>query len=82
DYAVQIPTIRKIRQAMGRVVRSPADYGVRILLDGRFTTDSPNKFRKFSVFEVFPPEEREEFIDVSPEKVKYSLLNFFQDNRT
>jgi DNA excision repair protein ERCC-2 len=81
DYAVQIPTIRKIRQAMGRVVRSPADYGVRILLDGRFTTDSPNKFRKFSVFEVFPPEEREEFIDVSPEKVKYSLLNFFQDNR-
>jgi DNA excision repair protein ERCC-2 len=82
DYAVQIPTIRKIRQAMGRVVRSPADYGVRILLDGRFLTDSPKKFGKFSVFEVFPPEEREEFIDVEPEKVKYSLLNFFQDNRT
>ncbi len=82
DYAVQIPTIRKIRQAMGRVVRSPADYGVRILLDGRFLTDAPRKFGKFSVFEVFPPEEREEFINVEPEKVKYSLLNFFQDNRT
>jgi DNA excision repair protein ERCC-2 len=82
DFAVQIPTIRKIRQAMGRVVRSPADYGVRILLDGRFLTDAPRKFGKFSVFEVFPPEEREEFINVEPEKVKYSLLNFFQDNRT
>lgn len=82
DYAVQIPTIRKIRQAMGRVVRSPNDYGVRILLDGRFMTEAPGKFGKFSVFEVFPPEERDEFIDVDPEKVKYSLLNFFQDNRT
>lgn len=82
DYAVQIPTIRKIRQAMGRVVRSPNDYGVRVLLDGRFMTEAPSKFGKFSVFEVFPPEERDEFIDVDPAKVKYSLLNFFQDNRT
>ncbi|WP_094227095.1 ATP-dependent DNA helicase [Methanolobus psychrotolerans] len=80
EYAVQVPAIRKIRQAMGRVVRSPTDYGVRILLDGRFTTDAPKKFGKFSVFEIFPPEEREEFINVEPEKVKYSLMNFFQDN--
>jgi len=80
EYAVQVPTVRKIRQAMGRVVRSPMDYGVRILLDGRYLTDAPAKFGKFSVFEAFPPEEREEFIDVEPEKVKYSLMNFFQDN--
>lgn len=80
EYAVQVPTIRKIRQAMGRVVRSPVDYGVRILVDGRFTTSAPKKFGKFSVFEIFPPEEREEFIDVEPQKVKYSLMNFFQDN--
>ncbi|TQD26775.1 ATP-dependent DNA helicase [Methanolobus vulcani] len=80
EFAVQVPTIRKIRQAMGRVVRSPVDYGVRILLDGRFTTEAPKKFGKFSVFEMFPDDEREEFIDVVPEKVKYSLMNFFQDN--
>ena len=80
EFAVQVPTIRKIRQAMGRVVRSPFDYGVRILLDGRFTTEAPKKFGKFSVFEMFPDDEREEFIDVDPEKVKYSLMNFFQDN--
>lgn len=80
EFAVQVPTIRKIRQAMGRVVRSPDDYGVRILLDGRFTTEAPKKFGKFSVFEMFPDDERNEFIDVEPEKVKYSLMNFFQDN--
>ncbi|MFA0821632.1 MAG: ATP-dependent DNA helicase [Methanomethylovorans sp.] len=80
DYAVQIPTIRKIRQAMGRVVRSPMDYGVRILLDGRFLTDSRQRYGKFAVFEIFPPDEKEEFIDVQPEKVKFSLMNFFEDN--
>ncbi|WP_407355340.1 ATP-dependent DNA helicase [Methanolobus sp. WCC5] len=80
EYAVQVPTIRKIRQAMGRVVRSPLDHGARILLDGRFTTEAPKKFGKFAVFEIFPDEEREEFIDVEPDKVKYSLMNFFQDN--
>ncbi|MGD9779438.1 ATP-dependent DNA helicase [Methanomethylovorans sp.] len=80
DYAVQIPTIRKIRQAMGRVVRSPMDHGVRILLDGRFLTDSRQRYGKFAVFEIFPPDEREEFVDVQPEKVKFSLMNFFQDN--
>lgn len=80
DYAVQIPTIRKIRQAMGRVVRSPTDYGARILIDGRFLTESPQKFGKFAVYPVFPEDERKEFIDVEPEKIKYSLMNFFMDN--
>ncbi|MGP8320565.1 MAG: ATP-dependent DNA helicase [Methanosarcinaceae archaeon] len=80
DYAIQIPTIRKIRQAMGRVVRSPDDYGVRILLDGRFLTDSKKRFGKFSVFGVFPDDERTEFVDVEAGKVKYSLMNFFMDN--
>ncbi|AGB48355.1 DNA helicase, Rad3 [Methanomethylovorans hollandica DSM 15978] len=80
DYAVQIPTIRKIRQAMGRVVRSPMDHGVRILLDGRFLSESRQRYGKFAVFEIFPPDEREELVDVQPEKVKFSLINFFQDN--
>jgi len=34
EYAIEIPTIRKVRQALGRVVRSPDDYGARVLLDG------------------------------------------------
>ncbi|AEH61807.1 DEAD_2 domain protein [Methanosalsum zhilinae DSM 4017] len=80
EYAVQIPTIRKIRQAMGRVVRSPSDYGARILLDGRFLTDSKKRFGKFSVFKEFPPEEQKEIVDVELDKMKNSLMNFFMEN--
>lgn len=79
DYAIEIPTIRKVRQALGRVVRSPSDYGVRILLDGRYTSTSAKKLGKYSVFNIFPDEERAEIVDVAPERVKYSLINFFND---
>ncbi|MBU4223520.1 MAG: DEAD/DEAH box helicase family protein [Euryarchaeota archaeon] len=77
DYAIEIPTIRKVRQALGRVVRSPTDYGVRVLLDGRYTSTSAKKLGKYSVFNIFPEEERAEIIDVEPERVKYSVMNFF-----
>jgi len=79
DYAILTPTIRKIRQAMGRVIRSPTDYGARILLDARYTTNSPRRMGKYSVFKNFPPQEREEIIDVEPPNIKYALLNFFKD---
>jgi len=81
EYAIEIPTIRKVRQALGRVVRSPDDYGARILLDGRYTSASEKRYGKYSVFKFFPEEERNEIIDVEPEKVKYSLMNFFNDIR-
>ena len=58
EYAVQVPTIRKVRQAMGRVVRSPTDFGVRILMDSRYQGSLMKKLGKFSVFQYFPPEER------------------------
>ncbi|MCZ7398989.1 MAG: ATP-dependent DNA helicase [Candidatus Methanoperedens sp.] len=81
DYAIEIPTIRKVRQALGRVVRSPSDYGVRVLLDGRYTSSSVKRWGKYSVFNIFPEEERNEIVDVEPERVKYSLMNFFNDIR-
>jgi len=81
EYAIEIPTIRKVRQAIGRVVRSPGDYGARVLLDGRYTSTSVKRYGKYSVFKFFPDEERAEIIDVEPERVKYSLMNFFNDIR-
>lgn len=81
EYAIEIPTIRKVRQALGRVVRSPEDYGARVLLDGRYTSTSIKRWGKYSVFKFFPEEERAEIIDVEPERVKYSLMNFFNDIR-
>ncbi len=76
-YAVEIPTIRKTRQAVGRVVRGPDDYGVRILADRRYTTADMGKY---SVRNAFPPEEREELLDIDPTKLKFAMLNFYGDH--
>ena len=78
-YGVLYPTIRRIRQANGRVVRSPDDYGMRILIDHRFTSASVEDMKRFSVFMEFPEDERQEFVDIKPDKVKYSMMNFFGD---
>ncbi|AZQ15718.1 ATP-dependent DNA helicase [Halorubrum sp. PV6] len=76
-YAVEIPTIRKTRQAIGRVVRGPDDFGVRILADRRYTAADMGKY---SVRSAFPPEEREELLDLQPEKLKFAMLNFYGDH--
>ena len=77
ECAVQVPTIRKVRQAMGRVVRSPEDFGVRILLDSRFQGSQMRRLGKFSVFQYFPVEERKEFIDLVPMDVENFIGDFF-----
>jgi len=78
-YAVEIPTIRKTRQALGRVLRSPEDFGVRVLLDERYTAGSEHDMGKYSVHDTFPPHERDEMVDIGPQKLKFAMLNFYQD---
>jgi len=78
-YAVEIPTIRKTRQALGRVVRSPEDFGARILLDARYTERAEIEMRDYAVRGTFPPEERAEMVDVDPAKLKFAMLNFYGD---
>jgi DNA excision repair protein ERCC-2 len=78
-YAVEIPTVRKTRQALGRVVRSPTDYGVRVLIDERYTHENRVELGDYSVYPAFPPEERSEHIDVEPDKLKIGMLNFYSD---
>ncbi|SDJ18991.1 DNA excision repair protein ERCC-2 [Halovenus aranensis] len=78
-YAVEIPTVRKTRQALGRVVRSPEDFGARILLDARYTERAEIEMPEYAVRGTFPPEERNEMIDVDPAKLKFGLLNFYGD---
>jgi len=77
EFAVQVPTIRKVRQALGRVVRSPEDFGVRILLDSRYQGSQVRKLGKFSVFDYFPPEEKKEFVDIAPRDVRNVVEDFF-----
>jgi DNA excision repair protein ERCC-2 len=77
SYAVEIPTVRKTRQALGRALRGPEEIGARILLDRRYTAADMGKY---SVRETFPADEREELLDVKPGKLRYALLNFFEDH--
>ncbi len=79
EYAVEIPTIRKTRQALGRVIRSPDDFGVRVLVDKRYTETGQREMGKYSVRGTFPPEERAEMLDLQPEKLKFAMLNFYSD---
>ncbi|KAA9399417.1 ATP-dependent DNA helicase [Haloarcula sp. CBA1130] len=78
-YAVEIPTVRKTRQALGRVVRSPDDFGARILLDKRYTEAAEMEMHDYAVRGTFPTEERREMVDIGPEKLKFAMLNFYQD---
>ncbi|MFB6310810.1 MAG: ATP-dependent DNA helicase, partial [Salinirussus sp.] len=48
-YGVEVPTIRKTRQALGRVIRSPTDFGVRVLLDGRYTERAAAETPRYAV---------------------------------
>lgn len=80
EYAVEIPTIRKTRQALGRVLRSPEEIGVRALLDARYTERGRREMGKYGVRETFPEEERAELLDVAPEKLKFAMLNFYSDH--
>jgi DNA excision repair protein ERCC-2 len=79
-YAVEIPTVRKTRQALGRVIRAPGEVGVRALLDRRYTAAGRESMGEYSVHDTFPPEERSELVDVAPEKLRYALLNFFGEH--
>ncbi|WP_135823489.1 ATP-dependent DNA helicase [Halorussus ruber] len=80
EYAVEIPTIRKTRQALGRVIRAPEDFGVRVLVDKRYTEAGAKEMGKYSVRDTFPVEERGEMLDVAADKLKFAMLNFFTDN--
>ncbi|MFB6197466.1 MAG: helicase C-terminal domain-containing protein, partial [Halobacteriaceae archaeon] len=79
QYAIEIPTVRKTRQAMGRILRSPEDIGVRLLLDRRYTARHRDSMGKYSVRDSFPSKEREEIVDIDSDKVRYALSNFFTD---
>ncbi len=68
-YALTIPAVRKARQAIGRVIRSPEDVGVRVLLDERYARDSWDSVRP-----LLPDDS--EFQPVSPDMLSLGLERF------
>jgi DNA excision repair protein ERCC-2 len=71
-YAVQVPAVRKARQAFGRVLRGHDEVGTRLLLDERYAPDAPR-----SVADALAPGEREEFRTVSPDMLELALERFW-----
>ena len=62
DYALTVPAVRQVRQAIGRVLRGPEEHGVRILVGERYLPDKPR-----SVAPFFSEQERTEFRRLTPE---------------
>ncbi|WGI17399.1 ATP-dependent DNA helicase [Methanonatronarchaeum sp. AMET-Sl] len=78
-YGVEVPTVRKVRQAIGRAVRSPTDKASRVLLDKRYTPSSSRNMGKYSFYTSLPKELREEIKEVRPEEVGSTINSFFSD---
>jgi len=73
ELVLGIPTVRKVRQAIGRVIRSPSERGVRLLIDSRYT---PGGYR--SVEDHLSSHEQEEFTKVHPDRLQETLQQFWE----
>ncbi|TQQ83106.1 ATP-dependent DNA helicase [Halonotius terrestris] len=72
DYALTVPAVRQVRQAIGRVLRGPEERGVRILVGERYLPDKPR-----SVAPFFPDQERAEFQRLTPEYLDSQFERFW-----
>jgi DNA excision repair protein ERCC-2 len=77
EYVVAQPAVKKIRQACGRVIRSPTDYGVMVLVDRRYTRQYSDRFGKHGYYHRFPAAESREFTEVPPGGIKEAMEQFF-----
>lgn len=71
-YALTIPAVRQVRQALGRVIRGPEECGVRIVVGERFVPGAVH-----SVYEYFPESEREEFVRMKPDFLESQFQAFW-----
>ena len=74
-YALTIPAVRQVRQAIGRVLRGPDERGVRILVGERYLPDRPR-----SVDPFLADQERREFCRLTPEFLGSQLAGFWTDD--
>ena len=70
DYAYRYPGMNKVLQAAGRVIRTPEDRGVVLLLDDRFAR--PDYAR------LFPPHWQHIRYLHSAEELEQALQDFWQ----
>jgi len=76
EYALTVPAVRRSRQAIGRVIRGRDEVGVRVLAGRRYVEGA-----RHSVHEYLSPEERAEFVRMSPEFLGDQLDTFWRDHK-
>ncbi|GAB3704581.1 ATP-dependent DNA helicase [Halorubrum pallidum] len=74
-YALTIPAVRQVRQALGRVIRGPEERGVRIVVGERFVPRALH-----SVYDYFPKNEREELIQMKPDFLESQFKQFWEES--
>jgi DNA excision repair protein ERCC-2 len=73
ETALTIPAVRKIRQALGRVIRGADEAGVRVLLDERY-----NSSGWAGVKEFLSDQEQAEFSRTPPENARSRVTSFWE----
>ncbi|AUX09970.1 DNA repair helicase Rad3 [Halalkaliarchaeum desulfuricum] len=74
EYALAIPAVRQVRQALGRVIRGPDERGVRIVVGKRYVPGAIH-----SVHDYFPESERREFVRMKPEFLPSQFRKFWDE---
>ena len=72
DYAYRFPGMNKVLQAAGRVIRTPQDKGVVLLIDDRFAAPDTRR--------LMPPHWDHLRIVQSTEQLEQELQTFWQDS--
>lgn len=74
ETALTVPAVRKVRQALGRVIRGADEVGARILLDERYASSG-----FYGVEEYLSEWEREEFNLMDPSDIDRVLSVFWEE---
>jgi DNA excision repair protein ERCC-2 len=74
ETALTIPAVRKVRQAIGRVIRGSEETGVRLLLDERYASTSWD-----GVEEYLSDQEQKEFNLTRPDRVGQVVSTFWDE---
>lgn len=73
ELAFTIPATRKARQAMGRVIRTQDDEGIRVLVDERYVDNTSWD----SVYDYLSPAEQNEMQYISPKDTDIAVSSFW-----
>ena len=74
DAAQLIPSTRKVRQSIGRVIRGSEETGVRIVVDERYGTTEKSNLREF-----LSPQQQREFTLIDPDDINDAISRFWAE---